>query len=241
MEFKPITTGIMRMCRMRMVDDDNTSIRKRYKATALLPKSDLLTWKKINNAIADAIGSAVKNQWRDVFLEKIKMPILDGDATLENNKVYGPECAGHYIITSASAVEPKMVDIKLQSIVDPEEIYDGIYVCVSLMFYPYITDDNVPGIGCTLGPIMKVADGDYLPWSADPVWLAFKDISSINAKNPTLQKQPAKFRKTIMPISDEPEIDADAPPWDDEKFLEMMDVMKNRKFSLDELKEFADS
>ena len=68
-------------------------------------------------------------------------------------------CGNINVINVKSKDRPQIVDRNLQDIIDPEEIYSGMYARFSLTFYPY-SFNNMRGISVAMGNIQKVADGE---------------------------------------------------------------------------------
>ena len=268
-----VTTGIVRLTRIRLFNEELSGNRKkRYYAVVLLPKNDTATWQLIMNSIADTVKIALDNNWRDLFLEHIAMPIKDGDGPTITGATFGPECAGHMVINTFSFVVPDMVDMYLRPIADPtDDIYDGIYAHVLLQFFPQISN-GVPGISCVLRAIMKVADGERILWNRSPAQRAFSEIVNsfkhkgqqlhqfhnwhssgvmTHSQSITHKKQVTQDLTLIPPKADindntpfEPELqteNAASSPWDDEKYKEMLETMKNRALSFDEFKELTAS
>ena len=235
---KSITTGIVRLTRMSIFPgkgNAEASPLKRHKASLLLPKSDSLTWRKINDAIAEAIGVGLKNKWCGIYLEHIKMPILDGDKIYADRPIGNAHCQGHYLIMASSKNQPDIVDTALQAVTDPDEIYDGIYAHASLKFVPNEIA-GIPGINCYLGPIMKVADGEFIPRRISPEQAAFGDIVGVKAKHSPPRSE---AKAATIPVANEFEIDAENPPWTSEDFDDLGETMKKRTFTLEEFKELA--
>ena len=55
----------------------------------------------------------------------------------------------------------EVVDRNNNKILDPTQIYSGIIANVFVQFFPYAYQGK-KGIGCGLGPVQKVADGESL-------------------------------------------------------------------------------
>jgi hypothetical protein len=53
------------------------------------------------------------------------------------------------------------VDLNLQDVMDPREIFSGIYGRVGIDFFPY-SQAGKKGVGCGLTNVQKLADGDPL-------------------------------------------------------------------------------
>ena len=237
MSYQSITTGIVRMTRISIPGESSGNSLRKYKASLLLPKSDVLTWQKIIGAISDAIGVALKTKWEGVFLENIKMPLIDGDGVSRDGYSYGEECKGHYIISAASRTKPDIVDKSLNPMIDPGEIYDGIYAYASLKFYPYLLDDGKPAIACVLEAVMKIADGNVISKDLTPAQRAFSGIIGTGNR----QSIKTVVIKGAENNGLQPErINTDCfntPNWTDENFQEMMESLKDKTLTLEELRE----
>ena len=98
---------------------------------------------------------------------------------------------------TASANEnhpPEVVDQNLNKILDQTAVYSGCYAHVYINFYPYGggTTGFRKGIGCGLGPIQKVADGEALGGSAPSASSVFGKVAGTevnNVANPFAQQQ----------------------------------------------------
>ncbi|MDP4089250.1 MAG: DUF2815 family protein, partial [Bacillota bacterium] len=62
---------------------------------------------------------------------------------------------------ASSKQAPEIVDLNLQRILSQTEIYSGIYARVSVRFFAYASNEK-KGIGCGLGPVQKIQDGEPL-------------------------------------------------------------------------------
>lgn len=137
---------------------------EKYSCTILVPKTDTKTKLAIDNAINAAIEYGVANKWNGKRPPKLATPIYDGDGTRPSDgEPYGDECKGHWVFTASSKVDkkPGIVDANVQPITDQSEIYSGVYARVSVNFYPY-DNSGKKGIGCGLGNIQKIVDGEPL-------------------------------------------------------------------------------
>ena len=74
---------------------------------------------------------------------------------------FGDECKGHWVFTASSKNPPQIVDLGLNPIINQSEVYSGIYARVSINFFAYNTNGK-KGIGCGLGNVQKVEDGEPL-------------------------------------------------------------------------------
>ena len=126
----------------------------RYSLCILIPKSDLETINKINEAILNAKGKGLE-KFKD--LDNIKNPLRDGDKEKPDNENY----KNHYFINTTSKYQPGVVNKDLNKITNPEEIYPGCYGRVSINFYPF-EKNGTSGIGCGLQNVQKICDGDKI-------------------------------------------------------------------------------
>ncbi len=128
----------------------------RYSATLLIPKTDIITINHIKEAIEKSKENG-KTLWGGIIPENLKIPIKDGDLEKSEDKDY----TNHYFVNAAAKYKPGTVDLNLNEIIDPKEIYSGCYVRCAINFYPYRQDGNF-GIGCSIENVQKLADGEIL-------------------------------------------------------------------------------
>lgn len=145
---------------------NDPSAKPRYSTTVLLPKSDTATKARIDKAIQAALqrGQQNKKFKPGVPLDKLPTPIYDGDGyRADGFTPFGPECKGMWVFTASCAADrrPEIVDIGGNPIIDATEIYSGIWARVSCDFYPYAVPAR-QGVGCGLGNVQKLADGEPL-------------------------------------------------------------------------------
>jgi hypothetical protein len=136
----------------------------RYSLCFLIPKGDTATIAKINAAV-DAMKVDPKNvaTWGSKWLDSFKHPLRDGDNARDTDA--RPEWAGHYFINAGSKMRPGVVDVSVQKIIDPEEIYSGVYGRVSITLSAYNVDGG-RGINCYLNNVQKTKDGERLAGGA---------------------------------------------------------------------------
>ena len=79
---------------------------------------------------------------------------------------FGPECKGHWVFTASAKADypPEIVDRTGNPIINQSEVYSGMYGRVNVTFYPYVFGGK-KGIGCGLGPVQKLRDGEALSGS----------------------------------------------------------------------------
>lgn len=130
---------------------------EKYSVSVLIPKDDLETLKKIEQAIDAAIENGLaKFGGKKPNKAAIKLPFRDGDIEREDESY-----KGHYFINANSISKPQIVDFNVEPILDRNEVYSGCYARVSLNFYAFNSNGN-KGIACGLGNIQKVRDGEPL-------------------------------------------------------------------------------
>ena len=137
--------------------------KAKYSVTLLIPKTDTVTKAKIDAAIKAAGEKALANGRfkKGTPVDKLPSPVHDGDGyKADGYTEYGPECKGMWVLTASSADQPKVVDLGLNPILDPTEIYSGMWARVGLDFFGY--NNRKQGIGCGLGNVQKVADDEPL-------------------------------------------------------------------------------
>lgn len=143
------------------LDDENA--KPKYSVQLLIPKADRVTKAKIDAAIKAACENALETGKlkKGTPIDRLPNPVHDGDGYKSDGYTeYGPEAKGCWVLAASSIDKPKIVDLNRDVIIDPMEIYSGMYARVGLDFYVY--SNRKVGVGCGLGNIQKVADGDPL-------------------------------------------------------------------------------
>ena len=137
------------------------SNEEKYSITILIPKTDIGTIEKIQEAICEC-KVAIFDKF-DSIPDNIKTPLRDGDIEKPDNKAY----ENHYFINATSKFKPGVVDRYLNKIHDSSEIYSGCYIRASLNFYPY-SNNGVCGVGCGINNVQKISDGELILLSSRP-------------------------------------------------------------------------
>lgn len=132
----------------------------KYSVTILLPKSDVATYQRIQQAIQAAYEKGVTEKWNGAR-PPLKTTIRDGDGVRPNGEPFGPECKGHWVFTATSKQKPEVVDANLNPIIDQSQVYSGVYGRVHLNFFAYSHSGN-RGVSAGLGPVQILRDGDPL-------------------------------------------------------------------------------
>lgn len=158
-----ITTGKVRasfvhIFQPRQQDDGDP----KYSITLLIPKTDVNTL----NAIYGEIEKAKQEGAQKVFGGSIppgcRIPIYDGDGVRPTSgEPFGEECKGHMVITASAKLQPSIVGLDMQPVINPSEIYSGCYIRVNINFFAYNQRGN-KGVGCGLNAVQKIEDGEPL-------------------------------------------------------------------------------
>ncbi len=134
----------------------------KYSVTILLPKGDVATKQRIDQAVQAAIAAGVASKWNGIRPPQIAIPVYDGDGARPSDGMpFGDECKGHWVFTASSKQPPQIVDAALNPIINQTEVYSGVYGRVSVQFFPY-ANSGKKGIGCGLVNVQKLEDGEPL-------------------------------------------------------------------------------
>lgn len=136
--------------------------KKEYSIVLLIPKQDAVTKAAIDRAIQETIAESADKTFSG-YTSNLTMPIHDGDGLMPQKGVpYPAECRGHWVMTAKSSAKskPEVVDENRQPILSATQVYSGCYGRVSLRFYAY--NNGSRGIGCGLGNVQKLRDGEPL-------------------------------------------------------------------------------
>lgn len=167
MKANDVTTGKVRLSYVHLFKPCAFSAgsEEKFSVTILLPKSDTATKARIDAAIEEAKRLGAADKWNGVVPPILATPVYDGDGTRPSDGLpFGDECKGHWVFTASSKADypPEVVDANMNPIIDQSQVYSGIYAKVCVTFFPYLFGGAKKGIGCALGPVMKVADGPAL-------------------------------------------------------------------------------
>ena len=154
-------------------NDDGTD--GKYGAMLLIPKSDTQTLAQINAAIEAAKVAGAARGIRNA--KNFLSPVRDGDGQKPRGGEYGPECKGCWVLNTSSKRQPKVVDRRVQPILDPDEIYSGMWANVDINFACFSMSSN-SGISCYLNNVQKIRDDEPLggaPERPENVFTATED------------------------------------------------------------------
>lgn len=148
---------------------------EKFCCTVLIPKTDVDTMARINTAIDAAKQRGVSDKWGGVCPPMLATPVHDGDGTRPSDGMpFGDECKGHWVFTASAKADypPEIVDKQGNPIMNQSEIYSGIFGRVNVNFFPYAFGGK-KGVGCGLGPVQKLEDGEALGGGAPTASQAF--------------------------------------------------------------------
>lgn len=142
----------------------------KYSVTILIPKNTPAGQKTIAD-IKLAIQKAAEKGAAKHFNGRIPTnldaisTLRDGDTAVTDlgdlKKIKNPELEGHMYMRLASKFAPKVLNAQRQEILNPLEVYSGIYGRVSLTLYAY-SGDGRRGISAVLNNVMITRDGEPL-------------------------------------------------------------------------------
>lgn len=137
----------------------------KYSVTILVPKTDVATKQRIDAAIEAAKEIGKSKVWNGVIPPMVSVPVHDGDGARPSDGMpYGNECKGHWVFTASCKTDypPKVVDANLNPIIDPTEVYSGMYGRIAINFAPY-NQNGKKGVGAYISTnVQKTRDGEPL-------------------------------------------------------------------------------
>lgn len=158
---KKVVTGEVRLSYAHLFepysnDPDNDP---KYSVTILIPKSDTATLGKIERAIEAAAEEGKTSKFGGKIPGNLKTTLHDGDeeADLDRN----PEYAGHMYMAISAKQRPGVVDLDLNPVLDPMQVYSGCYARVSMGAFAYSTSGN-KGVSFGLNNVQFIRDGEPL-------------------------------------------------------------------------------
>lgn len=141
----------------------------KYSVTILVPKSDFATKQRIDAAIEAAKQNGKSKVWNGVIPPVLAIPVHDGDGVKPSDGMpFGEECKGHWVFTASTKADqpPKIVDLNGNPVIDPTEVYSGMYGRIAINFGPY-AQAGKKGIGAYISTnVQKTRDGEPLGASA---------------------------------------------------------------------------
>lgn len=137
----------------------------KYSCTVIIPKSDTRTIEAIKAAIQAAAEAGAQKHFGGRVPTNVNNTFYDGDTATDDmgelKNIKYPEYAGNYFIRVSTKFKPKVLDANRQEIIDPTEVYSGMYGRVSMTFFAY-SGDGRRGVSAVLNNVMKTRDGEPL-------------------------------------------------------------------------------
>lgn len=161
----------------------------KFSVTILVPKTNTAAKALIDQAVAQAIEAGVPAKWGGVRPPQPAICVHDGDGPRPSDgSAFGAECRGMWVFTASCKPErpPFVVDGNVQPIIDPTQVYSGIWANVSVTFFPYNAAGK-KGVGCGLNGVQKVRDDEPLG-STVTAQDAFKPVGT---QDPAMSAGPA--------------------------------------------------
>lgn len=157
-----VVTGEVRFSYVHLLEPDSFEGQDpKYSTVLLIPKSDKKTITAIRNAQKVAAEAGKSTKFGGTLPKHIKTTLRDGDTDEAIDTDENPEYKNHYFISVSSKTKPGIVDKNVQEIIDPGEIYSGMYGRASINFFAYNTAGN-KGVSAGLNNVQKTRDGDFL-------------------------------------------------------------------------------
>lgn len=134
----------------------------KYSVTLLIPKNDAATINSIYAEIERAKQEGAQKVFGGNIPPMCRIPIHDGDGVKPTSgEPFGEECRGHLVMTASAKMQPSIVGLDMQNIINPAEVYSGCYIRANINFFAYSSNGN-KGIGCGLNAVQKIEDGEPL-------------------------------------------------------------------------------
>lgn len=137
----------------------------KYSVTAIIPKTDTKTIAAIKAAIQAAAEKGAQKHFGGRVPTNVANTFKDGDTEVDDmgdlKNIKYPEYKNSYFIRLASKNRPKVLDANRQEIIDPTQVYSGVYGRVSMTFFAY-SGDGKRGVSASLNNVMITRDGEPL-------------------------------------------------------------------------------
>ena len=170
----------------------------KFSVTILVPKANTAAKALIDQAIQEALNEGVSTRWNGVMPPQPSICVHDGDGPRPSDgSSFGAECKGMWVFTASCKAErpPFVVDANVQPIIDPTQVYSGMWGNASVTFFPYNAAGK-KGVGCGLNGVQKVRDDTALGGSVT-AQDAFKPVAS---QDPAASAGPA-YGASVSPLA----------------------------------------
>lgn len=171
---------------------NNPNGEAKFSTTILVPKTNQQAKALMDQAIEQAIVEGTISKWGGVRPPQPAICVHDGDGVRPSDgQSFGAECKGCWVLTASAKADhpPFVVDAQVQPIIDPTQVYSGMWGNVSVSFFAY-NNAGKKGIGCGLNGLQKIRDDE--PLSARVTAQdAFKPVTPAFGAAPTGYMVPA--------------------------------------------------
>ena len=182
----------------------------KFSTTILVPKTNTQAKALMDQAIEAAIVEGTATKWNGVRPPQPAICVHDGDGVRPSDGMaFGPECRGCWVFTASSKADrpPFVVDTQVQPIIDPTQVYSGMWGNVNVTFFAY-NNAGKKGIGCGLNGVQKIRDGETLGGQIT-AQEAFKAVGAPPTAAPAyappavdpITGQPVNYTPTGMPVA----------------------------------------
>lgn len=198
MQKTEVVTGEARLSYVHLLQPRESQYggEAKYSVTVLVPKTDTATKARIDAAIEAAKEKGRVEKWNGVIPPVVATPIHDGDGVRPSDgQPFGQECKGHWVFTATSnAKQPvQVLGADLQPVINPTEVYSGMYGRVYVNFAPYAYAGK-KGIGSYIQTyVQKTRDGEPLGASVPSAEAVFG-----------APKQPTQPTQQVNPLTGAP-------------------------------------
>lgn len=155
-----VVTPVFRASYVKLTEPGKAPDGKmKYGVSMIFPKSQPLVDYLTKTTIKDIIRQVITDKFGTDpkgWPSGLKQPLRDGDVDRPQDAAY----ANSVFMNTSSKNRPTVLSPQKTEIIDPNEIYSGMWARASVNFYWY---DNVgKGVGCGLNHVMKLKDDDRL-------------------------------------------------------------------------------
>lgn len=192
---------------------NNPGGEPKFSVTILVPKTNNAAKVLIDQAVSDAIDEGVSTRWNGVMPPQPSICVHDGDGPRPSDgSSFGPECRGMWVFTASckETRRPFVVDAQVQDIIDPTQVYSGMWGNASVTFFPYNAAGK-KGVGCGLNGVQKVRDDTPLG-GAVTAQDAFKPVAAPGTTGAPMSPTATAYRAATQVTQYAPQ-DIDDLPW----------------------------
>lgn len=156
---------ILEECRLSYLNAAKSKPNKagvpKYSASIMVPENNAATLALIKHAVKEAVEAAISGGELSPAQRSIVIsPLRSGTQEYAVERKTA-DFNGFYFINAYSDNPPGLVDKNVQPILNPDELYSGIWANVAVNFY-FTKKGGEPRVAVGLNHIMKLRDDDRL-------------------------------------------------------------------------------